>query len=794
MKLRLTAQNPLLNHHRVRGERVLPGVAYIDLIFRAAEKAGIDFRATELRNLVLFRPCTVGDGEALDLRVEIEPLDGFSRITISGVSTQYASAELHAVAPEAFSDRLPFPAPGGAVLESAYSLCRRAGLAHDGFMKAEGEILEDAEGIRMSLRLGVEAAAAGNRFLFHPVLLDAAVLGTAGLMAEAMPTDPNELALPVIYGAFRASELLRNDCYATCRREAMRAGSQMVSSDIEFFNRDGRKIAELRGVVHKRKGQAQQVAAKAIAVEPYLLEIFARKLCVSASRVDVHTGFYELGMTSAQMLEIVAELGRIGHTAIEPTLLFEHTTIAALQAYLSARFAQMPPAVEAAPEFSRTASNAGPEPIAVIGLSGRYPMANSVAELWQNLVAGRDCITEIPPQRWDRKRLDGIASPTGKPLSRWGGFVDDADCFDARFFRISPREAELMDPQERLFLQAVWEAIEDAGYRPDTLAAPRGPERRNRIGVFAGLMHNDYQGLASVENSKGNPTPVVESYATVVNRVAYVFNFHGPNLAVDTACSSSLTALHLAVESLRSGSSEVALAGGVNLSFNPDKYITYGLANMHSTDGRCRTFGEGGDGYVSGEGVGVAVLKPLSKARRDGDRIYAVIKATEINHGGRASGITVPNPTAHADLISSCLEKAGTPARSIGCIEAHGTGTSLGDPIEFAGLLKAFRASTADAGFCAIGSIKSNIGHAEAAAGIAGFTKLVLELYHRKLVPSLHSATLNSHIDFEHSPFFVPHQAVDWHHEGDSPRRRHQLVWSGRVERARHARRVARAD
>src|SRR5207244_6574044 len=163
---------------------------------------------------------------------------------------------------------------------------------------------------------------------------------------------------------------------------------------------------------------------------------------------------------------------------------------------------------------------------------------------------------------------------TCKPLSRWGGFVDDADCFDAKFFNISPREAELMDPQERLFLQGVWEAIEDAGYRPDTLVTPRGLDHRRRVGVFAGLMHNDYQGLASVENMKGNPTPVVESYATVVNRVAYVFNFHGPNLAVDTACSSSLTALHLAAESIHSGDSEVAIAGGVHLSFNPAKYIT----------------------------------------------------------------------------------------------------------------------------------------------------------------------------------------------------------------------------
>jgi acyl transferase domain-containing protein/NAD(P)-dependent dehydrogenase (short-subunit alcohol dehydrogenase family)/acyl carrier protein len=751
MKLRLSSENPLLKHHRVNGEHILPGVAYIDVIFRAAEKAGLDFRATELRNLVLFQPCVVAPDRPLELTVEITATE----VLVAAGSAKYATAELHAVAPTAFGETLP-PADGrGAPLESAYSLCRGAGLFHEGFMKADGEVQEEADGYRLSVRLGNDAAAASHRFLFHPVLLDAAVLGTSGLMAEVMPTRGGELALPVIYGAFRAVEPLRADCQARCRRSTIRSTGGMVSTDVEFFDADGRKIAELRGIVHKRKGASR--------AEPRLTEIFARKLRVPAREIDIHRGFYDLGLDSTQMLEIVEELGRVFHKSLAPTLLFEHTTVAGLQAH----FAAMPATPSAAP----VSPVAAREPVAVIGLSGRYPMANSVAELWKNLLAGKDCITEIPPERWERSRLDGITSSTGKPLSRWGGFVDDADCFDAKFFHISPREAELMDPQERLFLQAVWEAIEDSGYRPDTLVEPRGPERRNKVGVFAGLMHNDYQGLASVENAKGNPTPVVESYATVVNRAAYVFNFHGPNLAVDTACSSSLTALHLAVESLQSGASEVALAGGVNLSFNPDKYITYGLANMHSTDGRCRTFGDGGDGYVSAEGVGVAVLKPLSRAIRDGDRIYAVVKATEINHGGRASGVTVPNPTAQADLIATCLEKAGTPARTIGCIEAHGTGTSLGDPIEFAGLVKAFRASTADAQFCAIGSIKSNIGHAEGAAGIAGFTKLALQLHHRTLAPSLHADALNPHIDFATSPFFVQRTAAAWKQDGDTPRR-----------------------
>ncbi|RTZ29324.1 polyketide synthase, partial [Paenibacillus polymyxa] len=248
----------------------------------------------------------------------------------------------------------------------------------------------------------------------------------------------------------------------------------------------------------------------------------------------------------------------------------------------------------------------------------------------------------------------------------------------------------------------------------------------------------------------------------VANRISYLFNLQGPSMPVDTMCSSSLTAIHEACEHLYRGECELAMAGGVNLYLHPLSYVGLCANQMLSVDGQCKSFGKGGNGFVPGEGVGVVLLKPLSKAIADGDPIHAVIRGTSINHGGKTNGYTVPNPTAQGELIRSALERAGVHARTISYIEAHGTGTELGDPIEVTGLTQAFRKDTADKGFCAVGSVKSNIGHLEAAAGIAGIGKIVLQMKNRTLVPSLHAQELNPNIPFEQTPFVVQQELEEW--------------------------------
>lgn len=393
--------------------------------------------------------------------------------------------------------------------------------------------------------------------------------------------------------------------------------------------------------------------------------------------------------------------------------------------------------------------------IAIIGVSGRYPQAANLHEFWQNLRSGRNSVTEIPIERWDyREDYSEDRSKAGSTYTKWGGFVDDVDKFDPLFFNISPLEAEYMDPQERLFLQSVWETIEDAGTTRKGLGT-------NKVGVFVGVMWSQYQLLGAEEALRGNKVALGANISSIANRVNYVFNFQGPSIALDTMCSSSITSVHYACESIRRGDCELAIAGGVNLSIHPNKYLLLSQAKFASGEGLCRAFGEGGDGYVPGEGVGAVLLKPLKKAIADKDQIYAVIKGSAINHGGRSSGYYVPTPTAQGEVIANAIRKAGVDPNTITCLEAHGTGTSLGDPIEISGLTKAFGTST-EKQYCAIGSVKTNIGHLESAAGIAALTKVLLQMKHGELVPSLHAEILNKKIDFEQSPFRVQRKLERW--------------------------------
>ncbi|NMO14585.1 KR domain-containing protein [Pyxidicoccus fallax] len=533
------------------------------------------------------------------------------------------------------------------------------------------------------------------------------------------------------------------------------------------------------------------------------LEERLRRVLQLTGELPVDRGFMNLGASSASLLGATRELERELGVELFPTIFFEHGNLAALAAYFTEHHAdrmrelvdtrpaapsvpreQVPAAPRlpapvlapsSAPARERGGRSPGPVDIAIVGVSGRYPGARNVREFWRVLAEGRDCITEIPKDRWDHSRY--FAPDREKPYgtySKWGGFLDDVDKFDALFFNISPREAELLDPQERLFLETAWGALEDAGYT--RVGMRRGGIRSEEVGVFVGVMWSNYQLYGAEDARLGRGPLPVSAHWSIANRVSYFFDLQGPSMAVDTACSSSLTALHLACESLRTGDCRLAIAGGVNLSTHPYKYLALSQGRFVSSDGRCRSFGAGGDGYVPGEGVGAVVLRTLEDAERDGDHIYAVIKGTAINHGGHANGFTVPNPNAQAALIRRALERSGVEPSTISYIEAHGTGTALGDPIEIAGLSQAFREHLAGRDVFPIGSVKSNIGHLESAAGIAGLTKVLLQLEHRTLVPSLHSTPANPHIDFASTPFQVVREAQEWRRParsdgGEVPRR-----------------------
>jgi polyketide synthase PksN len=440
----------------------------------------------------------------------------------------------------------------------------------------------------------------------------------------------------------------------------------------------------------------------------------------------------------------------------------------ALRHYLRSSAAQVAvDADEAAPAAETSAvAIAAPalvrEDIAIVGMGGRYPGAASLDEFWDNLRSGRDSVGPMPRERLARRQR--------KAPSRdyRGGFLDCVDRFDSLFFNISPREAEVLDPQERLFLEVAWETLEDAGYYPELLAQD---PRTRKVGVFVGAVWAMYQMLGVEEKLAGRPLTPNSFLWSVANRVSYWMNFSGPSLSVDTACSSSLTALHLACEAIRNGDCTAALVGGVNLDLHQHKFDINNAGGALSPDGVCSSFGASANGYVAGEGVGALLLKPLSQALADHDQIYGVIRGAVVNHGGRTSGYTVPNPRAQGELVAAALAKAGVDPASVGYIEAHGTGTELGDPIEIAGLTQAFASAGLPTRACAVGSVKTNIGHLEAAAGVVGVSKVLLQMRHRQLVPSLHSAELNPHIDFDATPFYVQRELQDWTPRGAVPLR-----------------------
>jgi polyketide synthase PksJ len=420
----------------------------------------------------------------------------------------------------------------------------------------------------------------------------------------------------------------------------------------------------------------------------------------------------------------------------------------------------------------RVLASGGREPIAIVGLAGRYPHAPDLETFWRNLRAGRNGIGVIPEQRWPLQGFfcDDPQAAIARRMSysKWGAFLEGFAEFDPLFFGISPAEALDMDPQERLFLQACWEALEDGNYTRQTLAHRHG----GRVGVFAGITKTGFELHGRDLAERGDPATPYTSFSSVANRVSYLLDLNGPSFPIDTMCSASLTAVHEACEHLLRNECEMALAGGVNLYLHPSTYVGLCSQRMLSVDGCCRSFGAGATGFVPGEGVGVVLLKPLSKAERDGDTIHGVILASGINHGGRTHGYTVPNPQAQRDLIRNTLARAGLDARDISYVEAHGTGTAMGDPIEIEGLSQAFAATTRDTQFCALGSIKSNIGHLEAAAGVAGLTKVLLQFRHEELVPTLHSGDVNPNIDMARTPFVLQHKVERWErplrHDGSS--------------------------
>ncbi|MDP7340250.1 MAG: polyketide synthase, partial [Vicinamibacterales bacterium] len=385
----------------------------------------------------------------------------------------------------------------------------------------------------------------------------------------------------------------------------------------------------------------------------------------------------------------------------------------------------------------RARSELRSEPLAIVGVGCRFPGASDPKAFWRLLREGRDAITEVPPTRWDVDAwYDPDPDAAGKVSTRFGGFLDGVETFDAAFFGITPREARSLDPQQRLLLETAWAALESAGIPPDSLRDSAG-------GVFVGIGGVDY-----FRRLAARPPDEIDAYmasgnahSTASGRLSFQLGLRGPSLSVDTACSSSLVAVHLACQSLRRGECDLALAAGANVMLCPEVHVNHSRARMLAPDGRCKAFDSAADGFVRSEGCGVVVLKRMSDALRDRDPVLAVIRGSAVNQDGRTAALTVPNGPAQTEVMRAALREAQIEAAGVSYVESHGTGTALGDPIEAGALAEVFGGGRESP--LLVGSVKTNVGHTEAAAGVAGLIKVVLALQAEEIPPHLHYQTPN---------------------------------------------------
>jgi len=507
-----------------------------------------------------------------------------------------------------------------------------------------------------------------------------------------------------------------------------------------------------------------------------LKQMLADVLYRKAEDIDPVKPFMEQGLDSILGVEFVKLLKDRYQIGLRASSLYNYPSLQDLAAYLQEQTSssiitknetppperelktvslmKSGPAMRIEAEPVTHIQQSGFEDIAIIGIGMRYPEADDIDQFWENLIAGKDCITEIPKERWDiGTYYDPNLNQPGKSISKWGGFIRDYDKFDPLFFNLSPADAQLLDPHHRIFLQEAWHALEDAGYPASKLNAMK-------CGVYAGIM-----------NSRDYPASIFNDSSMLAARIAYFLNLKGPAVSINTACSSSLVAVDLACKALQNDEVDMMLAGGVALYISQESYLGMSKSGMLSGTGRCRTFDNQADGFVPGEGAGVLVLKRLDKAVADQDHIYGVIKGTGINQDGKTNGITAPSAQAQTALEKEVYIKSGINPETISYVECHGTGTKLGDPIEVEALADSFRTFTDKKSFCRIGSVKSNIGHTSAASGVAGIIKVLLSLKNSLLPPSLHFNNLNEHIQLDESPFTINNTLTQWTHNGTGLRR-----------------------
>jgi len=467
--------------------------------------------------------------------------------------------------------------------------------------------------------------------------------------------------------------------------------------------------------------------------------------------IDDNEKFSSYGLNSTHATLLATEISQKYKKEFSPTAFYAYPSLTVLVDKIAGQSEEIEQSTKI------TGKTRTYEPIAIIGMACRFPQANNPSEFWQLLKKGENAITEVPSERWDMNEYyDPDPTIEGKTNARYGGFIEGIDHFDPLFFDISPREAQEMSQSQRLALEIVWEALTNARMSVQKM-------RGSQTGVFFGNVWNDFEHMRIKKRTPiTQHSAVGQSASIIANRVSYAYGFQGPSIVLDSACSSSLLAVHLACNSIQEGDSELAIAGGVNIIIDPESYVALTKFGGLSPTGRCHSFDANADGYVRGEGIGAVVLKRLSEAQKDNDHIYAVIRGSAINNDGYGNGLTAPNPQAQKNVLRQAYKRAGISPHQVHYIEAHGTGTKLGDPIEIEALGEILSKNRPENHPLMVGSVKTNIGHLEGASGIAGLIKNVLILQQQQIPPSLNFHQPNPYIPFKNYKINIPTKLTDW--------------------------------
>lgn len=788
----------LLRDHKVGGKPVIIGVAHasmaIDAYFALYERE----RCGRIRNLSFISPIKVDPAQPVIVEMKLE-------------KDSYEAAGFETVYGDLSSDDRPLTAKGELLVGQASNrVLDLAGL------QASAELYEQLDRIyeiNQTVELGPsfktiqrvykgqdyilvraeltgESASEESESSIHPLLLNSAFLSVVPLLNKATGWD-GYLPFAVKDVLFRKTERL-DQCWIHIHH--LKESDEMIVFDAELIENTGIVVAELTecsikrlrlSAIPREETATNDSADGGIeALEEPIIGYLVRQVeTVTDGRLkscSITANLMELGLNSAQLIALTGVIGREIGSELYPTLFFEYPSIEELASYFgkehreafqkllgttSAPIAEAKPKTHSSTAGQITGNEVDHEDIAVIGMDALFAESSDIEMFWENIVSRKDLIKEIPPDHWDfRPWFDEDRRAKDKTYCKWGSFIDDVDKFDAEFFNISPREAEWMDPQIRLLLQSVYATAEDAGVVKQLGGSSTG--------VFVGVCVHDYADRIAEMNLPVDPHMGTGNAQTVVaNRVSFIFDLKGPSMAIDTACSSSLFALHTACRSLQNGECKMAFVGGVNLLLSSWHYRYFSSIGALSPTGRCHTFDAAADGYVPGEAIASMLLKPLSQAKKDGNRIYAVIKGSAALHGGHTPSLTAPSIEGEEHVIAKAWEDAGIEPESIGYIEAHGTGTALGDPIEISSLKKAFERFTDKKQFCAVGSVKSNIGHTEGAAGIAGVIKVIQQMRHREIpaMPKLNQ--INPYIQLEDSALYINRENQYWDKRDGLPRR-----------------------